>query len=438
MSVPGNTFDVAIIGGGPAGFGAALGAASHGARTVAVEKHPALGGMGTSGLVNNFCCAHNDGVRLIIGGVFARLRGRLLARGKLYEHRYAEPYDPAAFEEETRAMCAEAGVTLLLGQTVTGADFPARAPAVFRLADGTEITARTVVDATGDATVAARAGVPFTFGRPSDHAVMPLTYCYKMGPMDLEQLAATYPHGVRTDPRTGERFVWLSPGLKDEVQAAHAAGDLSIPRDCVAVLTSVPGQPQNATVNFGRVFIKDPTDPGQLRLADEEGQRQVRDGLRFFRKYVPGMQNVKLLQLARQIGVRESRQIRGLYTLTKEDVVGCRQFADVIAQCWYPIDIHEPGSDKSTMVLLPEGQHYDIPWRCLVPAQGPENLIVAGRCISASHEAMSSLRVSPSVMAIGEAAGVTAALAAATGSPIGQTDVRLVQEGLRANGGILE
>jgi hypothetical protein len=200
----------------------------------------------------------------------------------------------------------------------------------------------------------------------------------------------------------------------------------------------VAGQPWNLSVNFGRVFVQDPTDSAQLAQAEAEGRRQVEDGIAFFRKYVPGCKDVKLIELARQIGVRESRQIRGRYLLTVDDLLACRQFDDVIAQCCYAIDIHDPGRDTTTMRTFAPGTHYDIPLRCLIPAAGPENLIVAGRCISATHEAMSSFRVSPSVMAIGEAAGVTAALACAVSGAVAAVPAGEVQARLRATGGILE
>lgn len=173
---------------------------------------------------------------------------------------------------------------------------------------------------------------------------------------------------------------------------------------------AIPGAEDHLAVNFGRVPIEDPTNPVQLAAAEALGRVQAKEGEAFFRKYVPGFEKAAIVEYARQIGVRESRQIIGKYCLTGDDVVECRQFEDVIAQCCYSIDIHDPKTRGTTLIGLPPGKHYDIPLRCLIPREGPTNLIAAGRCISATHEAMSSLRVSPSVMAIGEAAGMVAAL----------------------------
>lgn len=432
--------DVVVIGGGPSGFGAAIGATQAGARVLVVERHPLFGGMGTAALVNNFCNAHHDGERLIIGGVFGRLRNRLVERRALYanggERPWVEPYDPVIYAEEMSAICRESGVDFVLGATVNSVEFADRC-VTLRLNDGRTVQARVAVDATGDAQIADLAGVESRFGRPSDGAVMPLTYCYRMGPVDVKRAFAARPEFRFQDPIHGTPFLWIS-GLREEIVQARAKGTLVIERDHVACVMSVPGKIEEVTVNFGRVFVQDPTNPVQLAVAEEEGRRQVANGIDFFREYVPGFEKVRLIEMARQIGVRQSRQINGLYTLTADDILQARQFDDVVVQCHYPIDIHEPKSDKTTFIDIPRGVHYDIPWRCLVPRTGPKNLIVTGRSISATHEAMSSFRVSPSVMALGEAAGVTAALASANGCDVRKVDPRGVQSVLRQHGGILE
>lgn len=429
-----------VVGGGPAGLGAAVAAGRMGARVALVERHDVLGGMGTAALVNNFCPAHLDGARLIIGGIFAELRQRLIGRRAIFAsqdfHYAMEPYNPAVFAEQAESMARAAGVEILYRCSIRGVDFPEAGGCTLTLQDGASLCAAVVVDATGDALVAAAAGVPFTFGRPGDQAVMPLTFCYKLGPIDLAEVERKMPGAVRTDRATGQPFLTIS-GAHHEVARAQANGELSIPRDHVASIMNIPGEPQNATVNFGRVFVKDPTDPRQLAEAEQTGRRQIEEGIRFFRKYLPGFEKVEVLETARQIGVRESRQIKGLYTLTGEDVLSCRQFEDVVSQCCYAVDVHDPDSSGTRLIELERGTHFDIPLRCLIPVEGPGNLIVAGRSISATQEAMSSFRVSPSAMAIGEAAGVTAALAAAIGGAVRDVPARSVQERLLETGAIL-
>lgn len=433
-------FDLAVIGGGPAGIAAAVAAGRLGARVALIEKHDVLGGMGTAALVSNFCNAHFDGQRMIIGGRFAELREALIARDALHVTGALEPYNPADFIEAVDQLCHQAGVTLFRGQALEQVVFTPGQPAQVLLQAGPELLARQIVDASGDAVVAAAAGVPCTVGRPHDGAVMPLTYCYVLGPIDLAVFHREVPEAVMHDRRTGEPYLYLGfqPRARAWVAEARAKGELSIPRDRIAVAFGLPKRPDHLAVNFGRVFVQDPTDPHEMAAADRQGRQQVEEGVRFFQRYVPGCREAGLVELARQIGVRESRQIVGRYTLTADDVLACRQFEDVIAQCCYAIDIHEPDSDRTTMKSLPKGQHYDIPLRCLLPQAGPENLIVAGRSISATHEAMSSFRVTPSVMALGEAAGVAAALACQKSiAAVADVPAADVQTQLIATGGIL-
>lgn len=430
LTGPDGRSDVVVCGGGPAGIGAAVAAARLGARVTLVERHPMLGGMGTAALVNNFCPAHYDRHRFIIGGIFAELRDRLIARKALYAfrpedtvHPRMEPFDPDVYAEETATLCREAGVEVLLDGRVAAVECGASRVTALVLDTGRRLTAATVVDATGDATLTTLAGAPWVKGGDGSGTVMPLTLCYLMGPIDLDAAQRGMPHAVCLDETTGERYFYFSGGnvIVDEwIREARRTGDLTIPRDHISAILSVPGRPRTATVNFGRVNVEDPADPKQLEAASVECRRQVDEGIRFFRRFMPGMAAVELQRLARQIGVRESRQVIGLYTLRGEDVRAGRQFDDVIAQCCYAIDVHHAGQDTSLIEPMAAGRHYDIPWRCLVPRSGPENLVVAGRCISAARDAMSSFRVSPSCMAIGQAAGVGAALAAQAACAVGQ------------------
>lgn len=423
------SYDVVVVGGGPAGIGAALAAGRRGARTALVERHPILGGMGTAALVNNFCNAYHDGERFIIGGIFAEIRDELIERGALFVTEKLEPYNHHVFCEVTERLCREAGVDLYLGRGIESASFGEDVTAI-RLRDQT-LHARVVVDASGDAVVAASVGVEIAAREEGRPTPMPLNYCYLLGVADWEEIRARIPEIILED-LTGREYLYLGPQprLREWVQQARQCGDLTIPRDRIAVAYSVPLMNSHISVNFGRVVVDDPTDPAQMKEAERLGMEQVREGERFFRKYVPGFREARVTEVGLQIGVRESRQIVGRYTLTGDDVLACRQFDDAIAQCCYSVDIHEPNSDKTTMIKLPMGSHYDIPLRSLIPARGPKNLIVAGRSISATQTAMSSFRVSPSVMAVGEAAGVTAALAARAGGSVADVPAPAVQEEL--------
>ncbi len=431
--------DVAVLGGGPSGFGAAIGAVQAGASVALIERHAVLGGMGTAGLVNNFCPAHKDGKRMIIGGVFARLRQRLIERRAIYASCHLEAYDPEVCHGQMHDMCTESGIELRLRARIESADI-GDAEAEIRLAGGNSLRASRVVDATGDAVFAHRCGVPTMHGRAKDGAVMPLTFCYEIGGIDLGELKRAWPREVLHDEALNEDFPYVTwGGCSDAlVKLARERGELTIPRDHISGILGMPGHPGHATVNFGRVFIADPTDAVQLEQASVVGRKQIEEGLAFFRRYIPGFAHIVLVRTALQIGVRESRHIVGRHVLSKREALACAQFPDVIAQCCYSIDIHSPDSDATVMHGFEAGTHYDIPWRCLIPVSGPSSMVVAGRAISATHEAASSFRVSPSVMAIGEAAGVTAGLSARMRCGVAEVGAVPVQEVLRRHGAILE
>ncbi len=444
ISSPVTHVDVLVVGGGPSGFAAAVSSARTGASTALLERHPMLGGMATVALVNNFCPAHLDGTRLIIGGVFGEFRERLIEKKAIFSAPdnatyMMEMFNPEVYAETMVEFCERAGVSLHLGCRILDVETqPSTGETSLRTSKG-RFTAHTIVDATGDACIAASLGLPFTFGRSSDDAVMPLTFCYEIGPIDLETLEREMPYKIPVHPVTQEKHFCISNQGKTNtwIQEAKAKGELTIPRDHIAGIMNYPGQPDHATVNFGRVTIEDPTDPEQLMAAEAEGLRQIENGISFFRNYLPGFDRIELKRKALQIGVRETRQVIGLHTLTGAEAKACTQFEDVIAQCCYAIDIHQPGEVGTILIPFEPGTHFDIPWRSLIPASGPGNLVVTGRCISADQEAMSAFRVSPSVMAIGEAAGITAALASQQNLPVAEVGHQPVQKELLAHGGIL-
>jgi hypothetical protein len=159
-----------------------------------------------------------------------------------------------------------------------------------------------------------------------------------------------------------------------------------------------------------RVTNIDPLDPDDLTRAEIEARLQVMQLFRFFRERVPGFENARIAATGAQVGIRESRRIVGRYTLTAEDILQGRHFDDAIARSAYPIDIHNPTGSGTTTHRLAPGSSYEIPYRCLIPINR-EQLLVAGRCISTTHEALASTRLTPTVMTLGQAAGTAAALA---------------------------
>jgi hypothetical protein len=184
-----------------------------------------------------------------------------------------------------------------------------------------------------------------------------------------------------------------------------------------------------------RVDGHDPTDPVSLTEAEIEGRRQVAEYVRFLVDRAPGYENARLIALSTQIGVRETRRVYGDYRLTVDDVLSARKFGDTIGQCGAPIEDHHPGRDTK-WVYIPDSGVYDIPFRCLVP-QGLDNVLVAGRCLSATHDAHASCRSMGQTMAMGEAAGTAAALCVRHDSGFRDLDVAALQERLVESGAVL-
>jgi hypothetical protein len=263
------------------------------------------------------------------------------------------------------------------------------------------IRARVVVDCTGDGDVAARAGARYEIGREEDGLVQPMTLMFRM--VQFERVA--FGAYVRATPDQ-----WRGVhGLWDLSRQATAAGDLDLPReDLLFFGTPHEGEVSVNSTRVTRVLGTDVFDWSRAELAS---RRQMRQIAKFLRRYVPGFGNAYVAQSGVHTGVRETRRIVGDYRLTAADVLDARRFDDVIARGAYPVDIHNPKGSGTVLKRLPPGTAYDIPLRCLLPS-GIEGLLVAGRCMSGSHEAHSSYRVMPIVMATGQAAGVCAAFAA--------------------------
>jgi Dehydrogenases (flavoproteins) len=436
--------DVVVCGGGPAGIGAALAAARTGAKTVLIERYGFLGGMGTAAAVCTFAYGYHDKRRFIIGGVFQEIRTKLHQRGALImtERKGWEPFNPEHYKMLAFDLLQEAGVHILCHTYVSDVlvdNGRIKAVLIESKAGRQAVVADLYIDATGDGDVAARAGVPFEIGRESDQATQPHTLMYFLGNVDVhktgEMLAQT---GRRGYWRTPEGKPYLNAtGFVDEIKAAKAAGYLpTIMRDHVASIFTIPWLDNVVGVNFGRITGRLALDPKALTEAEIIGREQIREGLEFLRRYVPGFERAEVIATGPQVGVRETRRIMGEYVINKDDIIEQRQFDDVIAQSCYMIDIHSPDSDTTTIVKLPPGTHYDIPYRSLVPKQ-IDNLLLAGRCISATHEALGSFRVQAICLALGQAAGTAAALCAQKRTTPRELNVADLQKRLEVDGAIL-
>ena len=449
--------DVLVVGGGPAGVAAALSAARSDARVLLVEQMGFLGGSATAAQVPAFC-PFSDKQKSVVRGIgWEVLTGMLARTGRPIPNPdvYEVPQDRARMDwvpidvETLKCLyddlCEAAGVEVLFHTFVPevvgsrpGLHSPGGeghlAAVVLANKDGLSLArAKVFIDATGDADLAARAGCPFHQG-DADGNTQGMTLCFTVANGSREAyLGYVY--------ATGDGF------LARLVAEAREAGDYDLPDASLVGLSF-----KNETVagaNLGHVYGRDATDARSLSRAEIEGRRVVQKLLPFLRKYVPGQQDLFLVSTGPYIGVRESRRIVGDYTLTLDDYLACRSFPDDIARNAYFIDIHAVTTEQAARAksisdargetterrhyALPPGQSHGIPYRCLLP-QGVENLLVAGRSLSADRAVQGAARVMPFCFAMGEAAGLAAAMAAHTTGRTRDVDVVALQARLRAQG----
>src|SRR5512134_2275120 len=426
--------DVLVVGGGPAGLGAALGAAQAGARVILAERYGFLGGNATAALVMPLMSFHTQmptkerrGAttllptdhgpgEAVVGGVLATLLKRLVGVGGAIPPTlatgYVVPFDPEWFKLVALDLLDEAGVQLLFHAFASGILGESKVEGVvFETKSGPlAIRAKVTVDCTGRA----------------DGLVQPMTLMFRMA----EFHRAAFEAYVKENPKE-----WRGVhGLWDLVRQATAAGELKLPREDI-LFFATPHEGE-VSVNSTRVTRVLGTDVWDLSYAEWMSRRQMRQIAEFLKRYVPGFEKSYVMQSGVNVGVRETRRIVGDYQLTAADVLSARKFDDAIARGAYPVDIHNPTGTGTILKRLPPGEAYDIPLRCLMP-QNADGLVVAGRCISGTHEAHSSYRVMPIVMATGQAAGVTAALAARRGVRPRETSAREVQRELVRQGASL-
>ena len=444
--------DVLVVGGGPAGLGAALGAANAGARVVLAERYGFLGGNATAALVMPLMSFHTQKKRNeklgnatllptdhgpgkpVVAGVVATLLNRLVqANGAIspsLKTGYVVPFDPEIFKLVTLDLLDEAGVDFLFHAFATDLfDQDGASGVVFETKSGpVVIRAQVIVDCTGDGDIAARAGAPYEIGREEDSLVQPMTLMFRMVQFQREVFQAY----VKEHPDQ-----WRSVhGLWDLIRIATAKGELELPREDI-LFFATPHE-HEVSVNSTRVTRVLGIDVWDLSYAEWEGRRQMRQIAAFLRRYVPGFEKAYVAQSGVNVGVRETRRFIGDYQLNADDILQARKFPDVIARSTYPVDIHNPEGTGTMLKRIPPGEAYDIPLRCLLP-QNVERMLVAGRCISGTHEAHSSYRVMPVSMATGQAAGVCAALAVRSGKfprsvPVADVQGELVRQGADLRG----
>ena len=427
-------YDVVVLGGGPAGMTAAASAARAGQLTLLIEHYGFLGGMGTAAGVTNFCGLHANvfgDIQQVVHGDADTLLSRMRALGGLSEPHVmfqgkiaAQAYDNAAFKVAADQLVQESGAAVLFHARAVGVIMrsPSEIDALLietksgRLA----VTALTYIDCSGDGDMAALAGAPFEKGEGGHDMLYPSTM-FRVNGVDPLRAGDAWNHFGRWMDEAiakGRVFPRKTPIIRPQKN----------PMEWRANVTQL-AMPDGSAV--------DCTNAEQLSWAEMKGRRQIVDFFEFLRSTAPGFENAYILEIAPQVGVRETRRIVGGYQLTEDDVLQCASFDDSIGVNGWPIEAHVAGDVVFKFPDIPKVRGYNqLPYRMIVP-QVIDNLLVAGRCASMTHMGQSAARVSGACFVMGQAAGTAAAQAHSQGVRVRDIDVAVLQRTLQQDGAFL-
>ena len=414
-----NRFELIVVGGGPAGAAAAISAARLGTKVLLIEKNNCLGGAAANALVTPFMnywtvMPESEEKKFVCGNLFLEIISEMQKLEPMQE--FNRKFDEEILKLVLGRMAIAAGVTLLFDAQVISAevtDGNITSVDVFARAKTMRLSADFFIDATGDGELSSLAGCEFKVGRQSDGLCQPMTLCFRMGGVDKE------------------KYLQNKPMINKIYTEHQAKGLIRNPRENVLIFNNF----NHGVLHFNttRIIKKDPTHPFDVTYAEIEAREQAFEMLNFLKENIPGFENARILSTAMQIGIRESRKIIGDYVLTQEDLISLARFEDAIAVSNYDIDIHNPAGTGTSHHYFGNGEWYEIPYRCLIP-KGKNNLLVAGRCISSTHEAQASYRIMPFCAQLGQAAGIAASLAVQNNTTSRGIDIKLLQSLLRKEG----
>ena len=418
-------YDVVVIGAGSAGCCAAISAARNNLKVLLVEKCAFLGGISTQ-VIDTFYGFYIPGKesKKVVGGIgdeiVEELKNRKAAiyRPNTYGAGTGITYEQEILKVVWEELVSSSHVDVLLHTiAIDVVQVNNRIESVI-LANKRELVrvgAKQFIDCSGDADIVFKAG--YDFDGVGKSTVQSLTTTFRIGNIDVEKSKSFSKNDL---------WNWM--------KEANESQKFNLPREEGSVhITPVENI---VATNMVRISINDPTDVEMLSRVEKEGRLQALEYFNFMKAYVPGYENSVLLNFSNQIGVRETRRIIGEYILQEEDVISARKFDDGILLCGAPIEDHNPSS-TTKWKYLEEGEVYSLPYRCLIP-KGSVNLLVAGRCISATHDAHASMRSIAQCMAMGEVAGVASAIAISDNLSANEIDVNKLRQKLMENNMILE
>lgn len=419
--------DVCVIGGGAAGVAAAVAAARQGSRVILLERAGYLGGTLTSVSLGSICGLYMvspDRIEPVVGGIVTEVISRLEKLGgttnepQRWLKTASLPYDLFSMKVVLDELVNESGALVRLHAYVTDIVMEGESITHLIIEDKRgrwALAARTFIDASGDADIAAKAGAPYE-----------VDYENLQFPTAMFRLGGVEPDALKALDR---------PRLHALLEQAVTDG-LPLPRTAGGLFMERPGI---VHLNITKVSVDgrapDPLDPDTMSAAEVLGRQQILLYQDAFRRYVPGFSSCYVLDSGATLGVRESRRISGEYVLTRDDVLKSARFDDAIGACAWPMEDHAAGRATQWLWLEP-GTFYQIPYRALLP-RSVNNLLVAGRCASSTHDAQASLRVSAQCFVMGEAAGTAAALALARNTSLKRLPIDALQSKLSEGGSFL-
>ncbi|MBQ3518132.1 MAG: FAD-dependent oxidoreductase [Clostridia bacterium] len=415
-------YNLIVAGGGLSGVAAAVSAAREGLSVLLVEKSGCLGGAIANNLVYPFMPywtktdKATNNRKYLSQGIFKEMKQRHDSYvSDCKDHEFNSEYFKIVLDD----MTIEAGVDVLFhgivydvktqGRNITEVDITAKGQKITVQADF-------FIDATGDGELFYLAGCDYQLGRDSDGLCQPMTTCFRMS-------------GVALDLFTEER-----PRLQELYKEKQAKGEIKNPRENILVFFGVGEDVLH--FNTTRVVKLDPTNPFDVSRAEVLARRQIHEMVSFLKENSKAFDESALISIAIDIGVRESRKLKGVHILTADELINCTRFEDSIALGNYDIDIHNPAGTGTSHRYFKDGEYYTIPYRCLLPKEF-DNLLVVGRCLSATHEAQASVRIMPICCCLGEAAGTAVATAYKTNTNAHAVDIKTLQQKLKENGAAL-
>ncbi len=412
-------FDVLVAGTGFAGTAAAISAARGGKKVILFDKFNAPGGAAAVNLVTPFMPywtinKERNKREYLTGGIFSEIVGKLRELGAMEgDDKFSDEYLKLVLNR----MIKEAGVTVLYHAYLKDVEKEGKSiksVTLSALGQDIKIAADTFIDATGDGVLSYLAGCSFMLGRNGDNLCQPMTLCFRVANVDVG------------------RFYAEMPEMQKLYKEKQSSGEIRNPRE--NILTFVV--PAKGIIHFNttRVVKLNPTDPFDVTEAEFAAREQVFELFDLLKASFSSMKDADLIMTAAGIGMRESRMIEGEHILTANDLKECTKFPDSVARGNYDIDIHNPEGTGTSHYYFAPGEYYTIPYRSLT-VKDADNLLVAGRCISADHEAQASIRIMPICASTGEAAGIAASLA--PGGKVKEVDIKALRERLTASGALI-